>query len=289
MERIKSRTAEYQRRLDSMDAFLEYRAGQEIKKLRSRVLGDKQRELAKRGECKKGWMKVYEASGEMDRDIEAARLGIVYLRPGAASDPEIIREYEAEKAAVRLTEIMENGCFNELSVDVDLLTHHLIDYFVDWVREAPCGACTWVGDIPSELDLRDTDGKRIEIEYDQENFKGYFEYLVDDRLGEDFVQQTLTDITWSNASDDHPAVTLLHKWFLEQNPNISELLAKAPSCGAVDSYIQNYVKTHIPMLDFITGQICEAFNSMSEDAYLELNFENDDKARDMYKRYVLDT
>ena len=43
------------------------------------------------------------------------------------------------------------------------------------------------------------------------------------------------------------------------------------------------------MLDFITGQICEAFNSMSEDAYLELNFENDDKARDMYKRYVLDT
>ena len=42
MERIKSRTAEYQRRLNSMDAFLEYRAGQEIKKLRSRVLGDKQ-------------------------------------------------------------------------------------------------------------------------------------------------------------------------------------------------------------------------------------------------------
>lgn len=290
LERIKSRTAGYKHRLDSMDNFLEYRAGQEIKKLRSKVVGEKHKELTRRGECEKGWKKAYEASGEMDRDIEAAKRDIVYLRPDAASDPGIIREYETEKAAMRLTEMMENGCFNNLSLDVDLLIDRLIDDFIDLVRKLECGFCSCAGEIPGRYNsyLRDTDGKKIETEYGPEDFKEYFEYLVEGRLEEGIARDILTDDNYADADDYNPAFKLMRKWFLEQNPDISKLLAQVPSCGAVDSYIRNYVKNHVPLIDFITEQICEAFNALSEDEYLELNLENDDEARDMYNRYVLD-
>lgn len=283
---VKGSAARY--RSNSMDDFLEYRARQEVGKIRQQVVSEKRKALARRGECKKGWKKAYEASGEMDRDIEAAKRGIVYLRSDAASDPAIVREYEAVKTDMRLTGMMETGCFNELTFDVDLLIDRMIDYFTEAVREERCGCFSCAGDVPRDHVYWDIDGSRIEREVDQKEVEEYFKYLVEGRLYVDIVWDTMTDVYgWTCSGENGPAFDLLHEWFLEQNPDIRGLLAQVPSCGAVGTYIEGFIGKRIELFEFVAEQVCEGVNAMSGEEYLALNLENDDEARDLYDRYIL--
>lgn len=224
----------------------------------------------------------------MARDIEAAKAAIIYLQPDAASDPEVVREYEAAKEEdarrlhgleidMRLTGMMETGRFHAVEFDAGAFVDRMVDYFVGGARDGRCGCWSLAGNIPPE-----TPYWNISPEDNQEMANDYFELLLAERFDFDFVEEIMTD-----PYRGEPGFDLLYGWFLERNPDMAGLLAQIPSCDAVDAYIANMLKEKSDLIASTAHRICDIANAMSEEEYLEFNLRNDEAGRKFYEQYIL--